>query len=413
MKDYVTSYGKCNIGATYTTDDGKTRIKITIQDPKYSNIPIKFKQTVANGVEVDWGDGSATQTYSETDLAISHQYLPTSFPTTYTITFKVNSGTMELYYPITGKTGNGSQSYTSLVDEIHIGNNVTSIGNSAFYNCYQLVSITISKSVTGISNYAFYNCYSLKAIIIPNALIFINAYAFQNCHSLKAISIPNSVTSFGSEYVFQNCYSLTSVTIPNNIIMFGSYAFSNCYSLASVTIPDSVIGVGDYVFLNCQNLNSMIFPNSLTSTGSFVFYNCYSLSSINITGNMTRFNSSLFQSCQSLVQVNIPNSVTSIANSFFGCYSLASITIPASVTSIAANAFANCYSLATFDFRAHTSIPSLVNVNAFQNTPTTKEIIVPDDLYDDWIAASNWSSTTNNIVSCIVKASESSLGPLQ
>ena len=30
IKDYVASYGKCEIGATYTTDDGKTRIKLTI-----------------------------------------------------------------------------------------------------------------------------------------------------------------------------------------------------------------------------------------------------------------------------------------------------------------------------------------------------------------------------------------------
>lgn len=66
MKSNVTSVGKCDIGCMYTTDDGKTRITLTIQDPKYSNIPLVFKQTVANGVEVDWGDGSSAQTYSGT-----------------------------------------------------------------------------------------------------------------------------------------------------------------------------------------------------------------------------------------------------------------------------------------------------------------------------------------------------------
>lgn len=66
IKDYVASYGKCEIGATYTTDDGKTRIKLTIRDPKYATIPIVFQQNVANGVKVNWGDGSADQTYSGT-----------------------------------------------------------------------------------------------------------------------------------------------------------------------------------------------------------------------------------------------------------------------------------------------------------------------------------------------------------
>lgn len=30
IKSYAAAYGKCEVGATYTTDDGKTRIKLTI-----------------------------------------------------------------------------------------------------------------------------------------------------------------------------------------------------------------------------------------------------------------------------------------------------------------------------------------------------------------------------------------------
>lgn len=65
MKSNLSS-GTCNIGCMHTTDDGKTRIKLTIQDPKYSTIPIVFRQTVVKGVKVNWGDGSADQTYSST-----------------------------------------------------------------------------------------------------------------------------------------------------------------------------------------------------------------------------------------------------------------------------------------------------------------------------------------------------------
>ena len=66
MKSCLSAVETCDIGCMYTTDDGKTRITLTIQDAKYSNIPLVFRQTVANGVEVDWGDGSAVQTYSST-----------------------------------------------------------------------------------------------------------------------------------------------------------------------------------------------------------------------------------------------------------------------------------------------------------------------------------------------------------
>ena len=174
--------------------------------------------------------------------------------------------------------------------------------------------------------------------------------------------------------------------------------------------------IGNWAFYNCSQLQSITIPSSVTSIGSYAFYMCNQLQSITFLNQTINFTDSagLFQICSSLKSIVLPNSITNFGQSIFNsCYSLASITVPNSVTSIGNWAFSACYGLATFDFRAHTSIPSLVNVNAFQNTPTTKEIIVPDDLYDDWIAASNWSSTTNNIVSCIVKASESSLGPLQ
>ena len=72
------------------------------------------------------------------------------------------------------------------------------------------------------------------------------------------------------------------------------------------------------------------------------------------------------------------------------------------------SAFDYCYGLNTFDFRRSTSVPTLSTATAFDYTPTVKEIVVPDELYDTWIAASNWSQ----IKESIVKASESSLGPL-
>ena len=46
---------KCNIGAMYITDDGKTRLYIRLD--KRLAVPLYWSQTVANGVTVDWGVG--------------------------------------------------------------------------------------------------------------------------------------------------------------------------------------------------------------------------------------------------------------------------------------------------------------------------------------------------------------------
>ncbi|MBO7281494.1 MAG: leucine-rich repeat domain-containing protein, partial [Bacteroidaceae bacterium] len=62
-----------------------------------------------------------------------------------------------------------------------INYSVTSIGESAFYYCYDLTSIEIPSSVTSIGEWAFYSCYGLSSIEIPSCVISIGDYAFYNC----------------------------------------------------------------------------------------------------------------------------------------------------------------------------------------------------------------------------------------
>ena len=116
---------------------------------------------------------------------------------------------------------------------------VTSIGDSAFWACSGLTSITIPKSVTSIGNEAFYGCSSLTSITIPEGVTSIGDSAFVNCSSLTSVTIPEGVTSIG-ESAFRNCSGLTSITIPKSVISIGESAFWDCRSLTSITLPEGV-----------------------------------------------------------------------------------------------------------------------------------------------------------------------------
>jgi hypothetical protein len=131
-------------------------------------------------------------------------------------------------------------------------------------------SYTVPNNVTSIGDNAFYGCTSLTNIVIGNSVTSIGSSAFSSCYSLTSVTIPNSVTNIGDD-AFAFCTSLTSVTIGTNVTSVGSFAFSSCTNLTSVTIGNSVTSIGSFAFYNCTHLTGVYFQGNAPGLGSFVF----------------------------------------------------------------------------------------------------------------------------------------------
>lgn len=69
-----------------------------------------------------------------------------------------------------------------------IPDTVTSIGDSAFYNCNYLKSIIVSFRVNEIGDCAFYGCENLKIVKLPDRVVKIGGYAFACCKNLQLIN---------------------------------------------------------------------------------------------------------------------------------------------------------------------------------------------------------------------------------
>lgn len=266
-----------NAGAIYITDDGKTRLHIRVSDMLISNVPLYFSQTVANGVTIDWGDGSDTETLSGTgNVKTSHQYTATG---DYIISLAVDNGCKlglghgNSNYSVMGSSIKKGIKYCNMLLDAYLGNGVTSIRYNAFGACSSLTSITIPNSVTIIDHNAFKGCSSLASIVIPDRVTSIGTSAFFNCFCIASIAFPEAITVFGL-YSFQMCNNLTSIVIPDNITEITKELFNSCYCLTNIVIPDNVTKIFDGAFRYCYGIEEYHLkpttPPTLTNTNAFL-----------------------------------------------------------------------------------------------------------------------------------------------
>ena len=312
-----------DIGALYTTDDGKTRIYIQLVDSELLTIPLKFYQSVANGVEIDWGDNSAIETISGTgNVVIEHTYAKNG---KYKISLNAKNGVLRFIKNLTGETGY----IRSIVQKVEIGNNVDGIEANSFDALRQMQTITIPVSVTYVRSYAFQYCYSLRWIVLPPSFTQEAPYILYNCRSLLGVCLAKRNGNIPNRYLGE-CSALRRLTIKTGPTALVNSFAANCLSLNYVYIPETVNDLKDSAFSGCSSLTRVVFAGP--------------------------------------------------------------------VTAIAASVFSGCTSMVLYDFTKCTSVPTLSDTNSFKNIPSDCEIRVPAALYDEWIAATNWSTYAANIV---------------
>ncbi len=136
------------------------------------------------------------------------------------------------------------------LQKITIPDSITSIGVQAFYHCNSLTSVYITDLAAWCAirydNFDGWDanpgCYAsnlylngelVTELTIPDDITSIGDGAFYGFDSLTSVTIGNGVTSIGRS-AFEYCSSLPSVTIPHSVTSIGSFAFNGCYSLTDI-----------------------------------------------------------------------------------------------------------------------------------------------------------------------------------
>lgn len=317
-----------DVGAIYVTDDNKTRLYIHIETPEQLDVEIRLNQNTANGVTIDWGDGSTSSQSSTGHIILTHIYNNVGY---YCIVITKKKGTVTL--------GRGSSSYSLF-------------GSASNYGINLLYKVELGAGI-GLDSYTFNSCASLRTITIPEKLTELKTSLFQNCYSLVHVNIPKSITTFNNT-IFYNCYSLRSISLNSAISQIGSSAMRNLHALKRLVLPTNLTSISTNM---CQTNRCIVeIYNSKAST----------------YGNVA------FSGIENLIRFKMPPNVTSIGTTF-----------------------TNNKNLRLVDFRDALQVPTLTAAG-FDSTHAGLKIVVPDLLYDEWVAATNWS----NYASYIIKKSD-------
>lgn len=176
---------------------------------------------------------------------------------------------------------------------------VTRIADGAFRDA-NISSVTFENpdNILTIGQAAFYNCKNLITIDIPSGINIIRPFTFQHCENISEVTIPNSVVKI-QQNSFSDCSSLKNVIIPEGVTTIGYAAFSSC-ALEKVEIPSSINKMGNYVFIYCPVINTVKF-NSDDPSG--------------YANDMFWYRSN---SEDNILTVFVPNNSVDVYNHFFG-----------------------------------------------------------------------------------------------
>lgn len=371
-----------DIGALYMTDNGRTRL---IGDYA-GETTLHLGQSKPHGIIIYWGDGTHDISGEDLNFYISHHY---EKPVSTTIELESIEGSdirLKATYLLVKEINAGNnlivdRCFTGFTKCTKLSMNTGVIVGAIGLDSAQLLYFVSSPKHYGGAHYAQQS--SIKGISLhPN--IYINESTLYNMSSLRQLVIPatnlNRYDQSTSD-IFPEALSLRMaknapnppIKVEKNTIMLGEKVFKGCISSE---IPSYATSIGNRGFANSY-IGSISIPDSVTSIGSDAFYGAKNIKEI-IAPNVGGVLYQTFRSCPNLKKV-----------------------ILGDITKIEYYVFYYSGLLQYVDLRRCSAVPVLVEGGSFHSTGNCK-IVVPDNLYDEWIAATNWSSFANRIV----KASE-------
>ena len=213
---------------------------------------------------------------------------------------------------------------------------------------------------------------------------------------IKNLPSGGEVNTFGETMVDNTGAGVTqvkSLKISSSITNIANYAYQYL-QVSKFDLHDGILSIGDYAFRGCSNLVNIMLPPLVTIIPNY-FLAQTGVTNFEIHGSVTEIGSAAFYSSK-VKSITIPSSVKKIgAWCFEACSLLESVRIGSGITFIDRGAFVRCAKLS--DIYIDAIIPPAIQSD-FLDTGTVTLVHVPEESFDAYKNATNWTKYANNIV---------------
>lgn len=175
----------------------------------------------------------------------------------------------------------------TLTNGYPFGNKIEYIGALAFAGNSSSTSsaLVLPDSLVYLGDSAFYWCEGIESVTFGTGLNYTGESAFEQCTGLKSVSF-GALTEI-SERMFYGCSDLGSanrgtLVIPDSVTKIGMGAFMGTTALKDVTLPNGLTEVPELLFASLDNekgeivyasgLTSVVIPDTVTKIGDGAFY---------------------------------------------------------------------------------------------------------------------------------------------
>lgn len=154
---------------------------------------------------------------------------------------------------------------------LNLKEGLLTIGDYAFDgNKKMLGAFSLPDSLNSIGRYAFRNCQSLsvnvnKTLTIGDNVTYLGNGAFYGCSLFKGSLVIDCSLDTIKEEMFSGCGFTRNLTIGNKITKIGDFAFGTM-SFETVTIGSSVTSIGKAAFGSCYHINKITFTSAAIPT---------------------------------------------------------------------------------------------------------------------------------------------------